>query len=230
MMELEEGGDAAATVPEPERRPAAPWEDPELSTPGGFFRTLRELLFRPGEFFENLGREGWAEPLAFALIVSSAGLLGALFWHLLVMAPAGANPEDAAGLPAFLGLGPEALLALMAGAPVLALANLGVGGLCWWGSVALMGAGREFTPAWRVFCYAQGGMALALIPFFGILVAGVWVLALLYCGVKQVYGLSAWGSLGAVAVFLSLQAALAMTLFISLAAVVALLGFLLLLA
>ena len=230
MMELEEGWEAAAAVPEPERRPATPWEDPELSAPAGFFRTLRELLFRPGEFFENLGREGWAEPLAFALIVSSVGLLGTLFWHLLVLAPAGLNPEDAGGLSAFLGLGPGALMALMAASPVLALANLGVGGLCWWGSVALVGAGREFTPAWRIFCYAQGGLALALIPIFGILVAGIWVLALLYCGVKQICGLSAWGSLGAVAVFLSLQAALAMTLIISLAAVVALLGFLLLLA
>ena len=82
-------------------------------------------------------------------------------------------------------------MALMAVSPVLALANLGIGGLCWWGSVALVGAGRDFTPAWRIFCYAQAGMALGLIPFFGMLVAGIWILALMYCGVKQVYGLSA---------------------------------------
>ena len=86
-------------------------------------------------------------------------------------------------------------MAMMAVSPVLALVNLGVGGLCWWGSVALVGAGRDFTPAWRIFCYAQGGMALALIPFFGLVVAGIWILALMYCGVKQVYGLSAGGSL-----------------------------------
>ena len=229
MMELEEGWEAAAAVPEPERRPATPWEDPELSAPAGFFRTLRELLFRPGEFFENLGREGWAEPLAFALIVSSVGLLGTLFWHLLVPAPAGLNPEDAGGLSAFLGLGPGALMALMAASPVLALANLGVGGLCWWGSVALVGAGRDFTPAWRIFCYAQGGMALALIPFFGMLVAGIWVLTLMYYGVKQVYGISAGGSLVALAIFLTLQGALALSLILGLAATLALLGFLLLL-
>jgi hypothetical protein len=228
-MELEEGWGAVAAPAEPDLKSAAPWEDPELSTLAGFFLTLREVLFRPGEFFANLGREEWVEPLNFALIVSSLGLLGALFWQLLVLAPAVGNPGAAAGLSPFRGLGPGLLLAMMAASPVLALANLGVGGICWWGSVALVGAGRDFTPAWRIFCYAQGGMALALIPFFGMLVAGIWILALLYCGAKQVYGISAGGSLGALAVFLSLQVLLAMIFLLALAAVLAALAFLLLL-
>ena len=171
-MEPEAGWEAVAAVAEPDQRSLAPGEDQELSTLAGFFRTLYEVLFRPGEFFQNLGREGWAEPLAFALVVSSIGLLGALFWQLLVLAPAGGNLGDIAGLLPFRGLGPGLLLAMMAAAPVLVLANLGVGGICWWGSVALVGASRDFTPAWRIFCYAQAGMALGLIPFFGLLVAG----------------------------------------------------------
>jgi hypothetical protein len=225
-MELEEGWGAEA-VAEPEPRSPVPWEDPELSVLAGLVRTLREVLFRPEEFFQNLGREGWAGPTAFALIVSSVGLLGALFWQLLVLAPAGGNPEGAAKLLPFPGLDPGLLMALMAASPVLGLANLGVGGICWWGSVALVGAGRDFTPAWRIFCYAQGGMALALIPFFGMLVAGIWVLALMYSGVKQVYGISAGASLGALAIFLLLQAALGLTLLLGLAAALALMGFLL---
>ena len=215
MMEWEEGWRAAAAEAEPDHRALVPWEDPELSALSGFLRTLREVLFRPGEFFANLSGEGWAEPLAFGLIASSLGLLGAFFWLLLVRAPA--------------GLSPGWLVALMAGAPVLALANLGMGGICWWVSVALMGAGRDFTPTWRIFCYAQGGMALGLMPFFGMLVAGIWVLALMYCGVKQVYGISTGGSWGALAVFLSLQAALALVFFLGLAGILTLLGFLVLL-
>jgi hypothetical protein len=228
-MELEEGWGAMAAVAEPDQKSSAPWEDPELSPLAGFFRTLREVLFRPGEFFENLGREGWAEPLAFALIVSSVGLLGALFWQFLVLAPANGNPGDAAWLSPSWGLGPGLLIAMMAGSPVLVLANLGAGGLCWWGSAALVGAGRDFTPAWRIFCYAQGGMALGLIPFFGMLVAGIWVLALMYCGVKQVYGISTGGSLGALAVFLSLQVALALIFLLGLSGTLTFLGFLVLL-
>jgi hypothetical protein len=228
-MELEEGWGAAGAAAEPDPRSPVPWEDPELSALAGLVRTLREILFRPQEFFQNLGREGWAEPLAFALIVSSVGLLGALFWQLLVLASAGGNLGDAAKLLPFQGLGPGLLLAMMAASPVLVLANLGVGGICWWGSVALVGAGRDFTPAWRIFCYAQAGMALGLIPFFGLLVAGIWVLALMYCGVKQVYGISVGGSLGALAIYLALQVLLALTLLLGLIGVLAGLGFLLLL-
>jgi hypothetical protein len=95
--------------------------------------------------------------------------------------------------------------------------------------VVLVGAGRDFTPAWRIFCYAHAGMVLGLIPFFGLLVAGIWGLALMYCGVKQVYGISAGASLGALALYLELQVLLALILLLGLAGVLAGLGFLLLL-
>jgi hypothetical protein len=230
-MEPEAGWGAAAAVAEPDQASLAPGDGQELSSLGGFLRTLSGVLFRPGEFFQNLGREGWAGPTAFALIVSSVGLMGALFWQLLVLAPAGGDLGDVAGLLPFQGLGPGLLVAMMAASPVLVLVNLGVGGICWWGSVALVGAGRDFTPAWRIFCYAQAGMALGLIPFFGLLVAGIWVLAVMYCGVKQVYGISAGASLGALAIYLALQVLLALTLLLlGLAGVLAGLGFLLLLS
>lgn len=228
-MVTEEAWDAAAVF-EPGSPGPVPWEDPELSGLAGFYRTLRDLLIRPGEFFQRLEGEGRSEPLAFALIISTGGLLSALFWALLALGPGGLSPEDtAAGLAPALGLGPGALLALMAGAPVLALARLGAGGLCWWGSVALAGAGRRFTPAWRIFCYAQGGLALMVIPFFGPPVAAIWVLALLYIGAKQVYGLSNWASLGALAIFLSILSALGIIFLLGLLSALAFLGFLLLL-
>jgi hypothetical protein len=227
-MELEESWGVVAAAAEPDHRPPVPWEDPGLSALAGLVRTLSAVLFRPGEFFANLGREGWTAPLSFGLIVSSLGLLAVCFWDFLVLAPAGGDPGGVALLSASRGFGPGLLMALMAVSPVLALANLGVGGLCWWGSVALMGAGRDFTPAWRIFCYAQAGMVLGLIPFFGMAVAGIWVLALMYCGVKQVYGISAGSSFGALTVFLLLQTVLALTLLLILAAALAFLGFLLL--
>jgi hypothetical protein len=228
-MEPDAGWGAVAAVAQADQMSPAPGEDQELSSLAGFFRTLSAVLFRPGEFFQNLGRGGWAGPTAFALIVSSVGLLSALFWQLLVLAPAGETPGGIAKLLPFQGLGPGLLLAMMAAAPVLVLASLGVGGICWWGSVALVGASRDFTPAWRIFCYAQAGMTLGLIPFFGLFMAGIWVLALLYCGVKQVYGISAGGSCGALAIYLALQVLLALTLLLGLAGVLAGLGFLLLL-
>jgi hypothetical protein len=228
-MEPEAEWGELAAVGHPDQQSLAPGGDQEVLTLAGFFRTLYAVLFRPGEFFQNLGRGGWAGPTAFALIVSSVGLLSALFWQLLVLAPAGGNLGDLGAPLPFQGLGPGLLLAMMAASPVLVLAELGVGGICWWGSVALVGGGRDFTPAWRIFCYAQAGMALGLIPFFGMLVAGIWVLALMYCGVKQVYGISAGAALGALFIYLALQVLLALILFLGLAGVLAGLGFVLLL-
>ncbi|MCK9376815.1 MAG: hypothetical protein M0P73_11760 [Syntrophobacterales bacterium] len=223
MMATEEAW-GAAPVFEPGEAQPVPWEDPELSGPAAFYRTLRDLLMRPGKFFQHLEGEGRSEPLAFALIISTGGLLCAFFWLLLALGPGGLSPEDAEA-----GLGPGVLLALMAGAPLLALARLGVGGLCWWGSVALAGAGRQLTPAWRIFCYAQGGLALMIIPFFGPPVAAIGVLTLLYIGAKQVYGLSNWASIGALAIFLSILFAVGMIILLGLLSALAFLGFLLLL-
>jgi|GEM_PF-2429749 len=228
-MEPEAGWGAVTAEARTHQESPAPEADRELSSLGGFLRTLSAVLFRPEEFFQNMGREGWAGPTAFALIVSSVGLLGALFWQLLVLAAADGNLGGIAEILPFQDLGPDLLLAIMAASPVLVLVNLGVGGTCWWGSVALVGADRDFTPAWRIFCYAQAGMALGLIPFFGLLLAGIWVLALMYCGVKQVYGISAGGSLGALIIYLALQVFLVLTLLLGLMGVMAGLGFLLLL-
>ena len=229
MMATEEAW-SPAPVFEPGEAQPTPWEDPELSGPTAFYRTLRDLLIRPEEFFQHLAGESRSHPLAFALIVATIGTLCALFWALLALGAGGLSPEDAAaGLAPAAGLGPGLLLALMAGAPVLVLVKLGLGGLSWWGSVALAGAGRRFTPAWRIFCYAQGGLALLIIPFFGPPLAVIGVLALLYIGAKQVYGLSNWASLGALAIFVSIQVALGMVILLGLLSALAFLGFLLLL-
>jgi hypothetical protein len=226
MTTLEEEWGAVAAVPLPERR-QAPWEDPELSGWVGFYRTIRDLLLHPRDFFENLGEGGWAEPLAFALIVSTGGLLFTLFWHFLMLT--GGAAGDTAGLAAALDVRSGVLLGLMVAAPLLVLVDLGVGSLCWWGSVALAGISQAFTPAWRIFCYAHGALALAFIPFLGPALGGIWILALMCIGVQKVFRVSALSSLGALAIFLTLQATLAITLLLGLIVGLAGLGFLALL-
>jgi hypothetical protein len=225
MTTLEEDWGAVPALPQPSLR-GVPWEDPELSGWVGFYRTLRDLLLHPGEFFHNLGPGGRAEPLAFALIVSTTALLIAFFWHFLMLAgPIGYTHGPVSPL----NFGTGALLGLMIASPLLVLADLAVGSLCWWGSVALLGAGRDFTPAWRIFCYAHGGLVLAFIPFLGMLLAGIWILILMYIGAKEVFGLSALGALGALATFLIFQAMLGMVLLLGLTVGLAGLGFLALL-
>jgi hypothetical protein len=121
------------------------------------------------------------------------------------------------------------LLGLMVATPLLVLVDLGVGSLCWWGSVAMAGISRKFTPAWRIFCYAHGALALALIPFLGPALASIWILVLMYIGAQKVFGVSALSSLGALAIFLAFQATVAITLLLGLIIGLAGLGFLALL-
>ena len=213
MTTLEEQWTALAAIPQPQRR-QAPWEDPELSGLTGFIRTLRDLLVCPGEFFAHVGAGSWTEPLIFALITSTLGLLFSFFWHFLILAKG--LPADTAGLVFPLGLGPGALMGLMIAAPFLVVIDLGLGGLCWWGSVALVGAGREFALAWRVFCYAHGILVLAFIPIVGMPVAGIWLLVLLYIAANRGLGLSALASLVTLALFLAFQVALGMIFLLAL--------------
>ena len=52
MITLAEDWGTVPALPQPERR-GVPWEDPELSGWVGFYRTLRDLLLHPGEFFKR---------------------------------------------------------------------------------------------------------------------------------------------------------------------------------
>jgi hypothetical protein len=226
MMTLEEQWTALAVMPQPKER-RVPWEDPEVSGLAGFFRTIRELLVRPGEFFAHLGHGSWSDPLIFALVASTLGLLCSFFWHFLILVAD--LPADPAGLHFPLGVGPSSLMGLMIAAPLLVVIDLGLGALCWWGSVALVGGGREFGPAWRVFCYAHGILVLAFIPLAGMPVACIWLLVLLYLAAKQALGLSAWASLAALVIFLTFQVALGMLFLLALTVGLAGLGLLALL-
>jgi hypothetical protein len=176
-----------------------PWEDPTQPRLLGFYRTLWEVLRHPGEFFGRLQRPDWAEPLAFGLITATLGLLASLYWHLLLAVAV----QGLVGESGVVDKGTALTLILLV--PGIALAHLGWGSLCLWGAVALLGVKTPFNPVWRLYCYAQGSMAAALIPFLGGPIAAVWMLFLIFRGVQRVFGVTAGRALGALFVSLFLQ-------------------------
>jgi hypothetical protein len=209
---------AAGRLTGPDLGQAVPWEDPSRPRVVGFCRTLGQLLFHPEDFFENLGREGRAEPFAFGLIAGSTGLLGCFFWYILL---------GAAAVPGGFQVFPlGAMLGIVALAPAVILAKLLIGSLSLWAGSALMGAGRGFTTAWRICCYVQGGMVLALIPFFGAPLAAIWMLLLIYRGIEAVGKTGIGRTLAALLVFLVLQALIWAVLLGSAVGLMALGGFL----
>jgi hypothetical protein len=208
-----------------------PWEDPNLPALVGLGRTLRQALGRPREFFRNLKGDGWAEPLAFGLMLGTAGLLACLYWQILLGAGVSRRLAEVPAAAQVFTPGAGALVAGMLLSPLIVLVSLGLSSLGLWAGVALVGGE---PPPWptilRITCYSQAGQAIALIPLLGGLISGLWVLILWYQGVKAVFNLSGGRVLGALAISLALQSLLLLLFLGSLMGtlVLGLLGFLLL--
>ncbi len=194
-----EGPHPAAPPP-----PGIPWEDPELSFPAALGRTLKAVLFRPGEFFHRPARGGWRAPLAFGLLLGTAGLAAALFWHLVSHLWVG-HPQGFFALPQVRALANRIIISLMVFSPAIVVANLGVSSLCLWLALIFLGARGGFLPVWRIFAYAQAGMVLGFVPVVGGAVGSLWVLYLTYKGLRAVFALSGPRAAGAVVVSLFLQ-------------------------
>jgi hypothetical protein len=199
----------AAPGQEPEAAPAAtpiPWEDAGIPRFQGLLRTLGQVLFHPRDFFRTMPREGWAEALAFGLIVGTAGMLACLYWQMLFYLGLSRTAGIMRTLPGLFSRVEWALLPMILLTPVVMLANLVFSSLGLWGAMGLTGGPWSvFHPVWRITCYAQGAMVGGFLPLLGGPVAGLWTLALYYRGLREVLGLSFWRSLGVLFLSLGLQ-------------------------
>jgi hypothetical protein len=192
---------------------SVPWEDASLGRLRGLGRTLGQVLFHPRDFFRTMPREGWAEALAFGLIVGTAGMLACLYWQLLLYLGLSRAAGIMRAVPCLFSRVEWALLPMMLLTPVVMLANLIVSSLGLWGAVGLTGGPWSvFAAVWRITCYAQGAMVLGFLPLLGGPVAGLWGLFLSYRGLQGVLGLTSWRALGVVCLSLGLQILLVLLL------------------
>jgi len=215
-----------AAFPQPEGARPVPWEDPDVPRLAGFFLTLKKILLKPEEFFKDLPREGWAEALAFGLIVGTTGLLALIYWKMLLGVEVSRHLAQMPGASQILTLGMGAMIAGMVLAPLIILASLGLGSLGLWVGTALMSGGLpSFAHLVRVTCYAQAGLVAALVPFLGGPAAGLWVVYLTYRGVKTAFSLSTGRALGVLAISLGLKVFCVMLFLGSLVGLMGLTGF-----
>jgi hypothetical protein len=182
--------------------PLPPLEDPSAGNLGQrALSTMRELLLRPGAFFERAGNSeeiGW--PLLFgalmstvsrALQVGSSRLFGssfdAMFARVITLIstsagsplPAGTFPASS---PSSDMLSPLATILLM---PVFYAVSLFVGaGVIHVGLLLAGGAKRSFLVTVRVVAYASVAQLAGFVPVVGPIVVGV------YSTVLEVLGLS----------------------------------------
>ncbi len=171
------------------------WEDRESQGFfGGLWKTLRDTLFSPTEFFKKMPvTGGLTDPLLYALIVGMVGLMFSYVWQILFQGmilnylPAGIG--GAARYDMFHGIGTGAGLAVMAVAsPFVIIIWLFI----WSGILHLFlmmvrGARAGFEATFRTVSYSYGTSILMVVPFCGGIIAWIWSLVLVIVGLKEAH-------------------------------------------
>jgi hypothetical protein len=205
-MTAEHDTTGSASQAAPSGVPPPPWEDPGLDGGRGLYFTLRDLLLSPRSFFQNLGEAGISEPLTFGLLTGVLGLAAACIWQTLIAQVLLLPMEEESWMALLLAPpGTTEAVVFMLLSPLLVLLNLILSAACLWFSVRLLRPGVAFTPVWRVSSYAQGGAAAGVIPGLGLILATVWVLVLIYQGVKAKWELTGGQGFLALMLFLGFQ-------------------------
>ncbi len=178
-----DGSGAGGQMPPP--RPGIAWERrSELGPGAAVLQTIRQVLLAPSAAFRAMRVEGgWAEPLAFAVLIGSISLWVAQAWSMLVntlllgMGGMGAQEIAAANVSelAFAMAAPLLVcVATVFGAAVVHVLLIMFGG-----------APRPFEATFRVMCYSWSVGVLNLIPICGVLIGAVWRVVVQIIGVRE---------------------------------------------
>lgn len=161
-----------------------PWEDPDLPFPEDLWRTWRESLFSPGEFFRRVTDRGTVvRALLYYLLATVAGAFFALLWQSLwfSLVDLGARLEagGAAAAGPVISFFTSPFVALLALVVFTLLYHLA--------ALVLAPRHRGMAGTARVLCYAAGPSVLAAVPLLGTVVGGVWSLVLQVVGLREVH-------------------------------------------
>ena len=155
-----------------------PWERrQETGIPRALLKTVKAVLGRPSEFFENLTiGKSMAEPFLFYLILAwplqCVSLLYQNIFHL----------QKTVNLPL-----PMELLLKIVGMPILFYMGAAVAHLF----VIIFRGKLGFNGTLTVMAYSSASTGLlALVPVLGSIVGGIWNAVIIVIGYKRVHGFS----------------------------------------
>jgi hypothetical protein len=158
------------------------------------------VMGQPSVFYERMPVSGGVgKPLVYAVILGSIGIILGQLWSLLwdfFLAAIIVGAEGRAGAPhALFGptVGVAVSIVMIVLAPLWAMVGTFIGAgvfhLC---LMIVGGAKKGFEATFRVVCYAHSPSALAIIPFCGTIVLGIWILVLEIIGASKAHGISGW--------------------------------------
>ena len=162
-----------------------------------FYETIKASLVNPASFFDAVAKgEGLLRPWLYAVVISVIVFACAAAYQAgFATLQFGTEAIDAVKrsiLPPSLIAGPFIILFLiffaLVGMPIAATAGLFIqAGFYHLGLLILGAAKRDFSATFRTVCYSMGPQIFQIVPFFGGLIAGFWVIVLNIIGLKVVH-------------------------------------------
>ncbi len=179
-----------------------PWEDRQtLGFMAGLFRTLKETLFRPSDFFRKMTvAGGLIDPLLYAMIIGMAGLMFFYFWDILLHAPMQnfMTPELRAASERSMFSSFRTSFAAVLTPFLLILWLFAVSGMLHLFLLLVRGAKAGFEATFRVVSYGMSPFIFLIIPVCGMPITWLWMMTLGIIGLKEAHETS--GGKAAVAV------------------------------
>lgn len=173
-------------------RSKTPWENrEEIGFFSGLFKTLKEALFTPSEFFRKMPVSGGlTDPLLYALIIGMVGLMVHYFWDMLLYNSMpdfiASEVKTAAGRSMVEGL--RSPLAAMITPFLFIFWLFIVSGALHLFLLLARGALAGFEATFRVLAYGVSPFVFLIVPFCGMPIAGLWVMAISIIGLKEAHG------------------------------------------
>ena len=188
----ESGADSGSrgTGGEPEKgygRDGAPWENrSETGLWGGIYKTFKSVLFSPETFFSRITFKGglW-EPLAFGLLFGGFGSMLGLFWQFLMVSGALMSKVQSIFPQLTVGLFFVIVVVVI---PVFVVLSMLIYSFSLHLLLLMVRGGKNgFEGTFRVVAYSQATQALALIPFLGGIVGGIWQIIVQIIGLREIH-------------------------------------------
>jgi hypothetical protein len=175
--------------------PGIPWQDRDrLGFITALVETTRGVLTAPGEFFARLPASGgMGSAILYGVIVGWLGLIAAAFYQALfntLVGPRALPFAERTNLGPLLtfteGWGSFLIQAVFGGVFVV-IGMFIAAGIFHLLLLLLGGARRDFEATLQVVAYSHATSLLALLPFCGGLIGGVWALVLCILGLARVH-------------------------------------------
>ena len=196
----------ATAAPAAGMRAKTPWEDREhLGFFGGLFKTLKEVLFSPAEFFKKMPvTGGLTDPLLYGLILYMTGAMFSYFWQIALQGVMRNFMTSEMLVASEFSLFQGASLALLAVfTPFFIILWLFIlAGMLHLFLLMVQGAKSGFEATFRVVAYSGSPYLFLILPFCGGFLALIWSLVIMLIGFKHAHEIS--GGKAAFAVFFPL--------------------------